>query len=74
LNVDQLPDWVDDPHRQRDDILKWMKEAEGYDVCICDCCGDTEGWYGIPGEHYGPMDPRGPSGPYAYNGGLCECN
>ncbi len=44
------------------------------DVSVCDCCGDGEGWYGEPGRHYSSEDPKGPSGPYAYNGGLCECH
>jgi len=55
-------------------ILEWMQSNEGHDVMICDCCGDGEGWYGVPGEHYNHEDPRGEDGPYAYNGGLCECN
>ncbi len=45
-----------------------------HDVEVCDCCGDGEGWYGAPGEHYGPDDPQGPKGPYANNGGLCKCH
>lgn len=55
-------------------VQKWMKEQPETDVAICDCCGDGEGWYGEPGEHYGTSDPRGHKGPYAYNGGLCECH
>ena len=45
-----------------------------HDVTVCDCCGDGDGWYGTPGEHYGPEDPQGPNGPYASNGGLCQCH
>ena len=45
-------------------ILKWIAANADHDVSVCDCCGDGEGWYGEPGQH----------GPYAYNGGLCECN
>lgn len=45
-----------------------------HDVSVCDCCGDTESWYGEPGFHYGPTDPAGDDGPYQYNGGLCECH
>ena len=56
-----------------EDILKWISENET-DMQVCDCCGDGEGWYGDPGSHYGPNDPIGNDGPYAYNGGLCECN
>ena len=51
------------------DILKSSPGAR-----ICDCCGDGETWYGIAGQHYGPEDPMGAHGPYAYNGGLCECH
>ena len=47
---------------------------EDHDVAICDCCGDGRVWHGNRGEHYGPEDPQGHDGPYAYNGGLCECN
>lgn len=45
-----------------------------HDVQVCDCCGDGDTWYGTPGEHYSNDDPSGPNGPYAYNGGLCECH
>ena len=55
-------------------VLQWITDNEEHDVSVCDCCGDTEGWYGTPGEHYNKEDPPGPHGPYAYNGGLCECN
>jgi hypothetical protein len=51
-----------------------MADNDDHDVTVCDCCGDGEEWYGVHGEHYGPEDPPGPDGPYAYNGGLCECN
>lgn len=44
------------------------------DYAICDCCSDGHEWYGTPGEHYGPDDPQGDSGPYTHNGGLCECH
>lgn len=44
------------------------------DVSVCDCCGDGDGHYGTPGQHYGNSDPPGRSGPYAYNGGRCECD
>jgi len=59
-----------------DAILKWIEQDvnDDYDVTVCDCCGDGEEWHGEPGRHYGADDPRGPNGPYAYNGGLCECN
>lgn len=76
LNVEQIPDVMD---WQADDwiesVQKWIAtQTEPHDVCVCDCCGNGETWYGTPGEHYGPDDPRGKRGPYAYNGGLCECN
>lgn len=72
LNIHQLPDEIDGYDIEA--VQAWMKENESHDVCICDCCGDGEGWYGEPGQHYGNDDPRGYNGPYAYNGGLCECN
>ena len=37
-------------------------------------CGDGDGWYGEPGQHYGAEDPPGKNGAYAYNGGLCKCH
>jgi hypothetical protein len=56
-------------------ILAWIiKTDQDHDVEICDCCGDGHYWYGSPGEHYGNMDPQGPTGPYASNGGLCKCH
>lgn len=72
LNVEQLPD--DIANQDADAILKWCNEHDGHDVQVCDCCGDGNGWYGEPGRHYGSDDPPGRDGPYAYNGGLCECN
>ena len=57
-------------------VLEWIENNSDHDVQVCDCCGcrDGYGWYGEPGEHYNNEDPPGPSGPYAYNGGLCECH
>lgn len=57
-------------------ISMWVikHRPTGCDVAVCDCCGDTESWYGEPGEHYNQEDPQGKDGPYAYNGGLCECH
>lgn len=71
LNVEQVPSAED---LDNDAILAWIEQNEGHDVSVCDCCGDGTHWYGEPGEHYGPDDPRGPGGPYEYNGGLCECD
>lgn len=48
--------------------------VDSHDVAVCDCCGDGEGWYGTPGEHYTSEDPPGDYGPYANNGGLCKCH
>lgn len=45
-----------------------------HDVAVCDCCGDGETHYGEPENHYGPDDPPGNDGPYAGNGGLCQCH
>jgi len=77
LNLHQIPD--DDLAYIGDDfiggVLEWIdSQTESHDVIVCDCCGDGDEWYGEPGEHYGPQDPSGDSGPYAYNGGLCECH
>lgn len=44
-------------------ILDWIEKNDEHDVSVCDCCGDGETWYGIPGEHYNPDDPRGNNGP-----------
>lgn len=78
LNVHQL----NDEESARLDALGAESFVEQYggpdclpdDVAVCDCCGDGDGWYGAPGEHYNPQDPPGSYGPYDYNGGLCECN
>lgn len=72
LNIHQLPDDVDG--YDFDAVDAWWKANTGHDVQPCDCCGDGEGWYGVPGQHYSNEDPRGYDGPYAYNGGLCECH
>ena len=55
-------------------ILEWIKDNENHDVQVCDCCGDGEDWYGEIGCHYMGGDIIGEAGPYAYNGGLCECH
>ena len=58
----------------QDVVLKQIKNNENHDIQVCDCCGDGENWYGAPGEHYNSEDISGPDGPYAYNGGHCECH
>ena len=57
-------------------ILAWVRcHQEWSDVTVCNCCGDGESaWHGEPGIHYTAQDPMGRNGPYAYNGGLCECH
>lgn len=75
LNLHQIPD--DEMYEidcDLDLIQKWIEEHDDHDVQICDCCGDGDDWYGDPGEHYNAEDPPGKDGPYAYNGGLCECH
>ena len=72
LNTHQLPDTVN--RHDRDAVLRWIEINDNHDICICDCCGDGEEWYGIPGEHYNKDDPPGHEGPYAYNGGFYECH
>jgi len=32
-------------------IFDWMKDNLS-DVQLCDCCGDGEGWYYMPGLHH----------------------
>jgi hypothetical protein len=72
-NTHQLPERI--LGLETDGILKWISENDGYDVCVCDCCGDGEVWYGEPGQHYRTRDDQpGRNGPYAYNGGNAECS
>jgi hypothetical protein len=34
-------------------ILNWIdRRPLQQDVSVCDCCGDSKNWYGIPGEHH----------------------
>lgn len=74
LNLDQLGPLDVDDVNDRDAVLLWISENDQHDVQVCDCCGDGYGWYGEPGQHYGPDDPKGDHGPYASNGGLCRCH
>ena len=73
LNIDQVPQSMMDGG-DSESIRLWIKNNPETDACVCDCCGDGEEWYGMPGEHFSGGDYRGPTGPYAYNGGLPECN
>jgi len=74
LNLEQMPE-ASLHILNEEGILKWISDNEGHDVQVCDCCGDgEETWYGEVGQHYSNHDPQGPNGPYAYNGGLCECH
>ena len=73
LNIHQIPDDVI-RYGGIEVIKNWLIDNTDTDVCICDCCGNGDTWYGEPGYHYGVYDPEGRDGPYYYNGGLCECN
>ena len=68
-NAIDFPDMSDEQS-----ILKWIATHDNHDVQVCDCCGNGDEWYGVPGEHYNDDDPFGNGGPYAYNGGYCECH
>jgi len=79
LNIEQVDDEtlsVFDHSGDPQIIIDWMWGAgeHDHDVSVCDCCGDGVIWYGTPGQHYTEKDPPGPGGPYAYNGGHCECH
>lgn len=78
MNIDQIPvddmDILEHSETFHADVLRWIQEHDDHDVQVCDCCGDGEGWYGTPGEHYNAEDPIGKNGPYASNGGLCKCH
>jgi len=77
LNTDQIDDRVCRRFDETGDhqvILNWIEAEKNHEVSVCDCCGNGEYWHGIPGEHYNNEDPAGYNGPYAYNGGLCECH
>lgn len=63
-----------DDHDRIADYIAEVDAHEDNDAQVCGCCGDGGGWYGVPGEHYNEDDPPGKDGPYAYNGGLCECH
>lgn len=71
LNLHQVPEGYTSCE---EDIFTWANDNADHDVQVCDCCGDGEQWHGVKGAHYAVEDPRGSEGPYAYNGGLCECH
>jgi len=75
LNTHKLPEDV--AHKitlgQYDKITEWIRSNKTHDVRVCDCCGNVEDWYDVPGQHYN-NDIPGEYGPYAYNGGKCECH
>ncbi len=73
LNAEQLPQGLID--RGVEAVQKWIAaNQQATDAQVCDCCGNGETWHGEPGHHYTAHDPTGNNGPYAYNGGLCECH
>ena len=74
LNTHQMPEHIRYYLNSPKTMLNWLSHNKDNDISVCDCCGDGEDWYGFPGEHYNNNDPMGKNGPYAYNGGLCECH
>ena len=78
LNIHQIPEEdisdCNSPPEWVDAVLIWIASHSDHDVTVCDCCGDGDSWHDVPGEHYNYGDPPGHHGPYAYNGGLCECH
>jgi len=72
INIEQIPE--SECSEDTEVILLWIAANDNHDVQVCDCCGDGEDWYGEKGCHYVGGDYQGPQGPYAYNGGLCECH
>jgi hypothetical protein len=77
-----IENWMEDTNAERDRIGGCSCHMHppcgycllGHDVVRCDCCGDGDGWFGTPGEHYNKEDPQGSHGPYASNGGLAQCH
>ena len=73
LNSEQYPNNIFEDGAEK--VQNWIAAHPDNDLMVCDCCGNGDNrWYGEPGQHYTPADPSGHSGPYAYNGGLCECH
>jgi hypothetical protein len=62
------------PCLEHDEMKQFIGKDGWEDFQVCDCCGNGEDWYGDAGRHYTNQDPIGKNGPYAYNGGLCECH
>lgn len=77
VNIDHVPESIRAEFELSDDhevISAWMlSTTEPHDVKVCDCCGDGEEWYGVPGDH-NPADYGQSGGPYGYNGGVPECH
>ncbi|RTL06408.1 hypothetical protein EKK58_05505 [Candidatus Dependentiae bacterium] len=77
VNLDQVPESIRAEFESSNDhsvVVHWMAVTnEPHDVKICDCCGDGEEWYGVPGDH-DPHDYGRPGGPYEYNGSVPECH
>ena len=80
LEFEQLHEFCSDDvlNKEPEDILIYIlsltESGISHDISVCDCCGDGESWYDVPGEHYNNEDPPGDKGPYADNGGLCRCH
>lgn len=74
LNLHQIPEGDIADFGNLEAVLAWISDHDDHDVSVCDCCGDGDEWYGVPGEHYNSDDPPGHRGPYASNGGLCRCH
>lgn len=76
INLDQIPEG--ELSKMDYDLVatvpEWIKAHNEHDVSVCDCCGNGDEWYGMPGYHYNRDDPPGKDGHYGYNGGLCECH
>lgn len=74
-NLWQIPDGELGSDDLTVSVPVWIaSQTTPHDVCVCDCCGNGDTWYGIPGQHYSPDDPPGHNGCYAHNGGLCQCH
>ena len=72
INLHQIPEkTLEIIGEDNDKIVEWINNnnKEDYDVSVCDCCGDTENWYGEAGSHYCGEDEDF----YRYNGGRPEC-